>query len=101
MIRVRICTKRCRCHNSCLRSRFSGLGTQICGKLFSSISLRRSCASSVKLPCAPRTLGRGTMRLGVSVLGLTTVLFGGPAIVLNVQQQDSATQITEADVNIV
>src|SRR5216684_6464692 len=45
MIRVRICTNRCRCHNSCRKSRFSGLGTQICGKLFSSISLRRSRAS--------------------------------------------------------
>src|SRR6266851_1416489 len=45
MIRVRICTNRCRCHNSCRRSRFSGLGTQICGKLFSSISLSRSWAS--------------------------------------------------------
>src|SRR5271169_2206391 len=38
MIRVRICTSRCRCQSSCRRSRFSGLGTQIRGKLFSSIS---------------------------------------------------------------
>ena len=37
---------RCRCHSSCRRSRFSGLGIQICGKLFSSISLRSSRASS-------------------------------------------------------
>jgi hypothetical protein len=29
MIRVRACTIRCRCHNSCRRSRFSSIGTQI------------------------------------------------------------------------
>ena len=46
MIRVRICTNRCRCHSSCRRSRFSGLGTQICGKRSSRISLSRSLASS-------------------------------------------------------
>ena len=34
MIRVRACTMRRRCHNSCRRSRFSELGTQICGKRF-------------------------------------------------------------------
>jgi hypothetical protein len=45
MIRVGICTKRCRCHHSCRKSRFFGLGTQTCGKLFSSVSLRRSRAS--------------------------------------------------------
>jgi len=28
MIRVRICTSRCRCQSSCRRSRFSGLGTR-------------------------------------------------------------------------
>src|SRR5580765_8048866 len=33
MIRVRICTNRCRCHSSCRRSRFSGSGTQTCGKV--------------------------------------------------------------------
>src|SRR5205814_3691366 len=32
MMRVRTCTMRCRCHNSCRRSRFSQLGTQIRGK---------------------------------------------------------------------
>ena len=42
---------RCRCHSSCRRSRFSGLGTQICGKLFSSISLRRSRASLRSVFC--------------------------------------------------
>ena len=31
---VRICTSRCRCQSSCRRSRFSGLGTQICRKRF-------------------------------------------------------------------
>src|SRR6267143_6604936 len=46
MIRVRICTNRCRCHSSCRRSRFSGSGTQIRGKLSSRISLSRSRASS-------------------------------------------------------
>jgi hypothetical protein len=51
MIRVRICTNRRRCHNSCRRSRFSGLGTQICGKLFSSISLRSSRASLRSVFC--------------------------------------------------
>jgi hypothetical protein len=43
---VRICTNRCRCHNGCRRSRFSGPGTQIRGKLFSRIGLSTSCASS-------------------------------------------------------
>src|ERR1700757_1927692 len=46
MIRVRICTNRCRCHNSCRRSRFSASGTQICGKLFSRNNRSRSRASS-------------------------------------------------------
>jgi uncharacterized protein YecT (DUF1311 family) len=41
------------------------------------------------------------MRLGVPVLGLTAVLFGGPEIVLDAQQQDSATKITEAEIKIV
>jgi len=45
LIRVRACTKRCRCHSSCRRSRFSQLGTQICGKRSSSINRRSSCAS--------------------------------------------------------
>ena len=34
--RLRICTKRCRCHTSCRRSRFSASGTQIRGKRSSS-----------------------------------------------------------------
>jgi hypothetical protein len=42
MIRVRICTNRCRCHSNCRGSRFSGLGTQIRGKLFSRSSLSSS-----------------------------------------------------------
>src|SRR5580692_9354059 len=46
MIRVRICTNRWRCHSSCRRSRFSGPGTQICGKLFSRNSRSSSRASS-------------------------------------------------------
>src|SRR5215469_11098958 len=45
MIRVRICTSRCRCHSSCRRSRFSRLGTQILGKLSSRISRSKSRAS--------------------------------------------------------
>ena len=32
MIRVRVCTIRCRCHSSCRRSLFSPLATQIRGK---------------------------------------------------------------------
>ena len=46
MIRIRICTNRCRCQSSCRRSRFSGLGTQIRGKRFSSSSFNMSRASS-------------------------------------------------------
>src|SRR5262245_34723647 len=46
MIRVRICTKRCRCHSSCRKSRFSGLGTQIFGKRSSNRSFSSSLASS-------------------------------------------------------
>src|SRR6267154_3107133 len=45
MMRVRACTMRCRCHSSCRRSRFSQLGTQICGKSSFSMSFRISCAS--------------------------------------------------------
>src|ERR1035438_8217580 len=45
MIRVRICTMRCRCHNRCRRSRFSPLGTQILGKRFSISNCRICCAS--------------------------------------------------------
>src|ERR1700684_2086677 len=45
IIRVRIGTMRCRCHSSCRRSRFSGLGTQIRGKLSSNSNLSRSRAS--------------------------------------------------------
>src|SRR5215470_1770107 len=51
MIRVRICTSRCRCHSSCRRSRFSALGTQIRGKRSSNNSFRSSLASSgLRLP---------------------------------------------------
>jgi|HubBroStandDraft_4_1064222.scaffolds.fasta_scaffold06444_1 hypothetical protein len=49
MIRVRICTSRC--HSSCRRSRFSGLGTQIRGKLFSRSSRSSSRASSQSVFC--------------------------------------------------
>src|SRR6266852_8347013 len=45
MIRVRACTIRCRCHSSCRRSRFSQLGTQICGKSSFIINRSISCAS--------------------------------------------------------
>src|SRR5258708_25194958 len=45
MIRVRICTSRCRCQSSCRRSRFSGLGTQMRGKRFSSSNFSNSWAS--------------------------------------------------------
>jgi uncharacterized protein YecT (DUF1311 family) len=38
------------------------------------------------------------MRFGIPVLGLTTILFGGYGIVLNVQQQESAKKITEAEI---
>src|SRR3984885_5180324 len=51
MIRVRIWTSRCRCHSSCRRSRFSGLGTQILGKLFSRSSRNSSRASSRSVFC--------------------------------------------------
>src|SRR6202453_2245194 len=51
IIRVRICTMRCRCHSSCRRSRFSGLGTQIRGKLSSNSSFNRSRASLESVFC--------------------------------------------------
>ena len=51
MIRVRVCTMRCRCHNSCRRSRFSQLGTQIFGKSSFNISLKICCASSRSVLC--------------------------------------------------
>jgi len=38
------------------------------------------------------------MRFGIPVLGLTTILFGGYGIVLNVQQQKSVKKITEAEI---
>ena len=38
------------------------------------------------------------MRFGIPVLGLTTILFCGYEIVLNVQQQKSAKKITEAEI---
>ena len=45
MIRVRACTIRCRCHSRCRRSRFSPLGTQICGKRSSNNNRKISSAS--------------------------------------------------------
>src|SRR5258708_12149037 len=38
------------------------------------------------------------MRFGIPVLGLTTILFGGYGILLNVQQQESAKKTTEAEI---
>ena len=51
MIRVRACTKRRRCHNSCRRSRFSQIGTQIRGKSSFSRSFRMCCASCRSVFC--------------------------------------------------
>jgi hypothetical protein len=51
MIRVRACTMRWRCHNSCRRSRFSKFGTQIGGKSFFSNKLRICCASCRSVFC--------------------------------------------------
>src|ERR1700676_1319256 len=51
MIRVRICTSRCRCQSSCRRSRFSGLGIKIRGKRSSSINCCRSWASLLSVFC--------------------------------------------------
>ena len=51
MIRVRICTSRCRCQSSCRRSRFSGFGTQILGKRFSSGNFNKSRASKRSVFC--------------------------------------------------
>src|SRR5438093_684144 len=45
MMRVRICTSRCRCQSSCRRSRFSPSATQIRGKR-SSIRSRSSSSAS-------------------------------------------------------
>src|SRR5207253_9883633 len=45
MMRVRICTSRCRCQSSCRRSRFSSSATQIRGKR-SSIRSRSSSSAS-------------------------------------------------------
>ena len=58
MIRVRACTMRCRCHSSCRRSRFSQLGTQICGKRSSSSKRRISCASWRSVFCLRTRLVR-------------------------------------------
>src|SRR6266851_4865481 len=71
MIRVRICTMRCRCHNSCRRSRFSPLGTQILGKRFS-ISSSRRCGN-----CEPQVQGAvGKPSLGFSTApSVSTTLF--------------------------
>jgi hypothetical protein len=49
---------RCRCHSSCRRSRFSQLGTQICGKSSLSISFRISCASCRSVFCFRTRLAR-------------------------------------------
>src|SRR5215471_16355171 len=46
MTRVRIPTRRCRCHTSCRRSRFSGVGTQMRGKVPSSINFSMCWASN-------------------------------------------------------
>src|SRR6266404_9182706 len=51
MIRVRICTSRCRCQSNWRTSRFSGLGTQIRGKRSSIISFSSSCASLRSVFC--------------------------------------------------
>ena len=51
MIRVRACTIRCPCHNSCRRSRFSQIGTQIRGKRSSSSKRKISRASSRSVFC--------------------------------------------------
>jgi uncharacterized protein YecT (DUF1311 family) len=40
----------------------------------------------------------GTMRFGIPLLGITTILFGGHGIVLNVQQLSPATKITEGEI---
>src|SRR6266853_505560 len=58
MIRVRACTMRCRCHSSCRRSRFSQLGTQICGKSSFSSNFRISCASWRSVFCLRTRLVR-------------------------------------------
>ena len=57
MMRVRACTIRCRCHSSCRRSRFSELGTQICGKRSSSSKRRISCASCRSVFCLRTRFG--------------------------------------------
>src|SRR6266851_2666391 len=58
MRRVRACTIRCRCHSSCRRSRFSQLGTQICGKSSLSINFKISCASWRSVFCLRTRLVR-------------------------------------------
>src|SRR5215469_7407229 len=49
IIRVRACTMRCRCHSSCRISRFSQLGTQICGKSSLSSRLNVLCILAIRL----------------------------------------------------
>src|SRR5215472_4298879 len=49
MTRVLIPTRRCRCHTSCRKSRFSGVGAQIRGKSSFSISFRICSASRLLL----------------------------------------------------
>src|SRR5215472_1860902 len=58
MTRVRACTIRCRCHNSCRRSRFSQLGTQIGGKSSFSNKPRICCASCRSVFCLRPRLRR-------------------------------------------
>jgi uncharacterized protein YecT (DUF1311 family) len=41
------------------------------------------------------------MRFGIPLLGITTLLFGGHGTILNAQQRDSATKITEAEIKTV
>jgi hypothetical protein len=70
MIRVRVCTMRCRCHSNCRRSRFSQLGVQIFGKSSFNISLKICCASSRSVLCL-RTrfaqLGRKSLGCPVTI----------------------------------
>src|SRR5438094_6171266 len=77
MMRVRTCTMRCRCHSSCRKSRFSQLGTQICGKSSLSISFRISCAScrsvcllAMRQPLLLELSGVGIHRSNLLKLGM-------------------------------
>src|SRR5271155_2126655 len=61
MIRVRICTSRCRCQSNCRRSRFSGLATQMRGKRFSSSNFSKSWASWRSVFCLWSAEGRAQL----------------------------------------